>query len=36
MDEGTGAPEPARTLNLSDAVAMVVGIVVGAGIFRAP
>ena len=36
MDEGTGAPEPARTLTLSDAVAMVVGIVVGAGIFRAP
>jgi amino acid transporter len=35
-DEGTGAPEPARTLTLSDAVAMVVGIVVGAGIFRAP
>jgi amino acid transporter len=36
MDEGTRAPEPARTLTLADAVAMVVGIVVGAGIFRAP
>jgi amino acid transporter len=36
MDEGTRAPEPARTLTLSDAIAMVVGIVAGAGIFRAP
>jgi amino acid transporter len=36
LDEGTRAPEPARTLTLSDAIAMVVGIVVGAGIFRAP
>ena len=35
-DGGTGTPEPARVLSLGDAVAMVVGIVVGAGIFRAP
>jgi amino acid transporter len=30
------ATEPARVLSLGDAVAMIVGIVVGAGIFRAP
>jgi APA family basic amino acid/polyamine antiporter len=35
-DGGTGAPAPARVLTLADVVAMVVGIVVGAGIFRAP
>jgi basic amino acid/polyamine antiporter, APA family len=30
------APQPARVLGLGDAVAMIVGIVIGAGIFRAP
>jgi amino acid transporter len=32
----TGPGQPARVLGLADAVAMIVGIVVGAGIFRAP
>src|SRR5688572_26531483 len=32
----TAATHPARVLSLGDAVAMIVGIVVGAGIFRAP
>lgn len=32
----TGGDAPAKVLGLTDAVAMIVGIVVGAGIFRAP
>jgi APA family basic amino acid/polyamine antiporter len=34
--EANGAAEPVRTLSLRDAVAITVGIVVGAGIFRTP
>src|SRR5688572_1017465 len=30
------APEPAATLSLTDAIALIVGIVIGAGIFRTP